>query len=93
MTHAHTAYMVQLWYKPGTGNRKHEDFDGLSIDAAHEIARAHVAFGDTVRIMAEGEDYCEVWSPDGTVRRGTFAQTTLVHQATRHAAVIRSVLA
>jgi hypothetical protein len=83
MTHAFTSYTVQLFYKTGTGTRKRDDFDGISIDAAREIAKVHSAFGDTVRLMAEGEDYCEVWTPGGFVRRGTFAETTLVWCAAR----------
>ena len=68
-------YTVQTWR-----DQTHvgEDFIGLSLDAAREIARTHRALGDTVRLMAEGTDYCEVYPPDSEVRCGTFAETTLV---------------
>lgn len=52
----------------------------LSWDGAREIARAHAALGYTVRMIAfvPGLDYTEVYEPDGSVRRGPFAETTLV---------------
>jgi hypothetical protein len=35
--------------------------------------------GWTLRIMASGADYCEIWKAGERVRAGTFAETTLVH--------------
>lgn len=76
--HAFTSFTAQTWHGD---THIVPDFDGLSIDAAREIARTHAAMGYTGRIMAEDVDYCEVYEPDGSVRRGRFAQVTLVHVA------------
>ena len=56
----------------------HDDIRELSIEAAREIALTHAQMGYTGRIMSEDQDYCEVYTPDGQVRRGTLAETTLV---------------
>ena len=71
-------YTVQTWRDQV---RVGEDLTSLSLDAAREIARAHRALGDTVRLMAQGADYCEVYPPDGEVRCGTWAETTIVRGA------------
>lgn len=52
--------------------------NGLSIDAAREICRAHLMAGLTGRVWLEGGDYCEVYTPGRPVRCGTFGDTTLV---------------
>lgn len=67
------SYTAQTWH----GHALVSEITGLSIDAAREIASAAVITGHTGRLMQENADYCEVYSHNG-VRRGTFAQTTLV---------------
>ena len=54
------------------------DIEGLSVDAARHIARAATLTGHTGRMMCESADYCEVYTAAGAIRRGTFAETTLV---------------
>jgi len=72
------SFTAQTWL----GEMLVTQIEGLSIDAAREIAR--VTLGThTGRIMAErrsaaDEDYCEVYTKDGGSRVGTFAETTLV---------------
>lgn len=59
---------------------------GLSLESARGVALAHsLCCGYAGRLMAESPvDYCEVYLPDGTVRRGTFAETTTTVTAFRH---------
>lgn len=68
-------FTVQTWSGQA---RVHNDLQGLSIEAAREVALVHVPLGYTGRIMSEDRDYCEVYTPDGRVRKGTHAQTTEV---------------
>lgn len=76
--HAFTSYLCQTW----RGQTLVDELDDLSIDAARHVAKANTAFGYTVRLWAgNGKiDYTEVHAPDGTVRMGRFAETTLVKQ-------------
>lgn len=45
-----------------------EDLDGLSLDAAREIARAHSELGFPVTILDEESDYRERWNNGMAVR-------------------------
>ncbi len=60
------------------GDKRVMNISGLSVDAARHLAQVHAALGETGRIIAESHDYTEVYCSDGSVRRGEFAQTTLV---------------
>ena len=68
-------FTAQTWKDQ---ERVHDDLAGLSIEAAREITLTHAQLGYTGRILSEDRDYCEVYTPDGQIRRGTFAETTLV---------------
>ena len=72
--HAFTPFTAQVW----NGHDRLVHLEDLSIDAAREIARSAPLTGHTGRIMAQGEDYCEVYSAEYGNRVGTFADTTLV---------------
>jgi hypothetical protein len=71
-----SSYRAQTW----DGEVLVSEIAELSIDAAREIARSAPMTGHTGRLMAEspGVDYCEVYARDGSIRRGTFAETTIV---------------
>ena len=56
----------------------HDAIEGLSIDAAREIAETNSALGHSCTIDAEGKDYREVWEKGLPVRAGKFSQVTLV---------------
>lgn len=75
--HAFEGFRAQTW----NDQELLSDIAGLSIDAAREIARAALMTRHTGRIMAEGRDYCEVYTAEGT-RRGTWAETTIVRVRT-----------
>ena len=75
MTAPLTDYTVQTWQGHA---RPLPDIDGMSIDGARYIARVHLALGYTVRLWANGVDYCEVYSPEHGFRSGTFAETTYI---------------
>lgn len=69
-------YIAQTW---DGQDQVHDDIHGVDLDSALEIATAHAnLLGYTVRIMAYGIDYCEVYAPGKAARRGTFGQTTIV---------------
>lgn len=74
-------YVTQAW----DGSLKLVEVDGVSLDAARHIAMAHWSLGFVCRIMANGSDYCEVYDGE-QIRRGTFAQTTLVRHASQQPA-------
>jgi hypothetical protein len=67
-------YTVQRWQ--GETLLCETDHDDTG---ARKQAGAIIAAGFTARILTKGEDRCEVWTPDGQIRRGTLAATTLVH--------------
>ena len=70
------AYTVQTWKDQ---ERITEDIDGLSIDAARHIAQVHAAMGYIGRVVPDIKtEEWEIYLPDGTVRRGPFAEVTLV---------------
>src|SRR2546425_55179 len=70
------SFTAQSW----DGPNRVTSLDGLSYDAARHVAKSHTALlGHTGRIMSDAEDYCEVYTPDGQTRIGTFAETTTVH--------------
>lgn len=69
-------YLVQTW---NDQERVHDDINGLNLASAREIAVTHAnLLGYTARIMANGVDYCEVYTPGKVARKGTFAETTIV---------------
>lgn len=67
-------YLAQIWDDQELLNQ----IDGLSIDAAREIAASAPMLGQTGRIFENGRDYCEVYPPNETPRRGRFAEVTYV---------------
>jgi hypothetical protein len=77
-------FIAQTW----NGEELLSSIDDLSFDAARHVAIAATLTGHTGRMMSSrenhGVDYCEVYTPDGNVRRGTFAETTLVHVEVSH---------
>ena len=76
-----SCYTAQSW----DGDTCVVSIHGLSLDAAREVVRAHLAFGLTGRVMANAFDYCEVYPhAGGDVRCGTFAETTLVKACREH---------
>ena len=77
MTHAFTPYLCQTW----RGSTLLDEIKDLSIDAARHIAITHARLGSTVRLWADNgqTDYTEVFTPDGNMRIGRFAETTIVH--------------
>lgn len=75
MTMQNALYCSQAW----KDQERVVHVENLSLQAARELARAHTTLGLTGRIMADSPlDYCEVYTPDGEVRCGTFAETTVV---------------
>jgi hypothetical protein len=73
-----TSYTVQIWF----GNVCHTTIADLSIDAARYLGHVHSLLGDTVRLLADGHDYTEVWRPTGEIHTGPIAHTTHVSGAT-----------
>lgn len=71
-------YTVQIWRRE---EHSLPDITSVSHDAAKHIAQTHAALGHTVRLIRDGEDYTEVYRPDGSVMCGPYAQTTLVKGA------------
>lgn len=69
-----TTHTVTHWH----GEDQLSRIDGLSLDAAHEIASANSAVLGTCTVDADGLDYREVWAGGALVRKGEFAQITLV---------------
>jgi hypothetical protein len=70
------SYRAQTWI----GQLLIAEITDLSLDAAREIARTATLTGHTGRLMSQDAelDYCEVYPLKGDIRRGTFAETTLV---------------
>lgn len=68
-------FCAQIW----RGMERLSSIDGLSYDAAREIAKTAPVTGHTGRIMSEDPsvDWTEVYTPTET-RYGPFAQTTLI---------------
>ena len=69
-----TRYIVQVW----DGDQRVGDESFVSPSIARGIVWDVVRTGRTCRLIEVGHDYCEVYPPDGPIRRGTFAETTLV---------------
>ena len=73
-------YVVQSWTKDY--GEEIVRIEGLSLDVAREVALTNaLLLGFPSRIMLspyEQGDYTEVYKADGSVRRGTHGQTTLV---------------
>lgn len=69
------SFTAQVW----DGETRLTNIDGLSFDAARHIASCAPMTGHTGRVMSDAEDYVIVYAKDGTVRVGTFGQTTIVH--------------
>ncbi len=73
------SYIAQAW----RGQERTFEARGLPLVEARRIAMQAGADGDIGRLMFENpttdaEDYCEVYCPDGSVRRGRFCEVTLV---------------
>lgn len=75
---SYSAFEVQTWAKDGASWRKLNTICDLSIDAAREIAKAHMAAGCAYRISSQTEDYTEVDGDSHGFRVGRFAETTYV---------------
>ena len=73
-------YVVQSWSKDC--EEEIVRIEGVSLDVARAVALAHAfLLGFPSRLMLfpyEQGDYTEVYKPDGSVRRGTHGETTLV---------------
>ena len=78
----HQPYLVSTWDATCERMPLGIPMGPMSLDAAREVASTHAAFGYVARIGPAQDppatDWWEVYSRDG-IRRGTFAQTTLVH--------------
>jgi hypothetical protein len=67
-------FTAQAW----DGNLCVSSVENLSYDAARHVASSATLTGFTGRMIADEGDYCEVYCPDGSMRIGTLAETTLV---------------
>ena len=76
MSPHNTTHTVTHWH----GTEALSRIDGLSLDAAHEIAAANSGIIGSCTVDADGLDYREVWTAGRLARKGPFAEATLVHE-------------
>lgn len=67
-------YSVETWH----GENRVGVVEPVSWDAGREIAKAGLCLGLTGRLVSLQRDYSEVFRPDGTIRCGSLAETTIV---------------